>query len=84
MQEHLLQRHLLQDVVYIPAGLHGISNERPLQERQLILHGCHIDQHHFLRHHAPGPAVAIRARPPLPEVVQDAKDRRHLHSAEAA
>ena len=43
---------------------------------------CHIDQHHLLRHHAPRPAVAIRARPPLLEVVQDAKDRRHLQSAE--
>ena len=66
------------------AALHGISDERPLQERQLVLHGCHIDQHHLLRHHAPRPAVAIRARPPLLEVVQDAKDRRHLQSTEAA
>ncbi len=65
-------------------ALHGISNERPLQERQLVLHGRNVDQHHLLRHHAPRSAVAIRARPPLLEVVQDAEDRRHLQSTEAA
>ena len=84
MQERLLQRHHCSMWRMFRAALHGISNERPLQERQLVLHGCHVDQHNLLGHHASRPAIAIRARPPLLEIIQDAKDRRHLQSTGAA
>ena len=60
---------------------HGLGDHGPLQQGQLVLHGRHVDEHDLLRHWAPAASVAVRALVPLLQVIQDAKDRCHLHTS---